>query len=387
LFEGPVSGTGETADWNRAAELAKQTQLILAGGLLGATLLVTLSLTLLIPLCGGLILCRSVQDSGPRIGPVLRRSVAVALPFGLSLLAVWGAYSLLAGHSLLAVLRVAADMHVGHDLGLSYLTNMGLTAWDFVLFLGLPIAGLAIASAFCRRLPGTSCLAAALGGTLLVVLLSGTSRFEIARSWSFFMPFVVLLGATVFAQLRPAARWALLALQVLVLLAFAATFTPQNKQARFVPSYAQVALPPLRAPESPVDATFGGALRLSGYQAEYRPATQTLALALQWQALHRTDMPYYFSAVLVAPDGQTRPGVVWQPFGNLYPTGCWQPGQPVVDQIELPLGAGAPAGDWWLSLRAFGLRADEPLPPLTVSLPDGATDTQLGLGPLRVRPP
>jgi phosphoribosylanthranilate isomerase len=33
LFEGPVSGTGETADWMRAATLASQTQLILAGGL------------------------------------------------------------------------------------------------------------------------------------------------------------------------------------------------------------------------------------------------------------------------------------------------------------------------------------------------------------------
>ena len=33
LFEGPVSGTGEIADWNRAAELASATQLILAGGL------------------------------------------------------------------------------------------------------------------------------------------------------------------------------------------------------------------------------------------------------------------------------------------------------------------------------------------------------------------
>lgn len=33
LFEGNVSGTGETADWNRAAQLATQTQLILAGGL------------------------------------------------------------------------------------------------------------------------------------------------------------------------------------------------------------------------------------------------------------------------------------------------------------------------------------------------------------------
>jgi len=33
LFEGPASGTGETADWTRAAALAKHTQLILAGGL------------------------------------------------------------------------------------------------------------------------------------------------------------------------------------------------------------------------------------------------------------------------------------------------------------------------------------------------------------------
>jgi phosphoribosylanthranilate isomerase len=33
LFEGPVSGSGETADWSRARELALRTQLVLAGGL------------------------------------------------------------------------------------------------------------------------------------------------------------------------------------------------------------------------------------------------------------------------------------------------------------------------------------------------------------------
>lgn len=33
LFEGPVSGTGETTDWSAAARLAARTQLILAGGL------------------------------------------------------------------------------------------------------------------------------------------------------------------------------------------------------------------------------------------------------------------------------------------------------------------------------------------------------------------
>jgi phosphoribosylanthranilate isomerase len=33
LFEGPTSGIGELADWGRASQLARQTQVILAGGL------------------------------------------------------------------------------------------------------------------------------------------------------------------------------------------------------------------------------------------------------------------------------------------------------------------------------------------------------------------
>lgn len=33
VFEGPVSGAGEVADWGRATELSRQTELILAGGL------------------------------------------------------------------------------------------------------------------------------------------------------------------------------------------------------------------------------------------------------------------------------------------------------------------------------------------------------------------
>lgn len=33
LFEGPVSGAGEAADWNSASQLARTTELVLAGGL------------------------------------------------------------------------------------------------------------------------------------------------------------------------------------------------------------------------------------------------------------------------------------------------------------------------------------------------------------------
>lgn len=38
LFEGPVSGQGVTGDWQEAAQLARQSQLILAGGLTGENL-------------------------------------------------------------------------------------------------------------------------------------------------------------------------------------------------------------------------------------------------------------------------------------------------------------------------------------------------------------
>jgi phosphoribosylanthranilate isomerase len=33
LFEGPVSGSGQTTDWQAAAELARRCEVILAGGL------------------------------------------------------------------------------------------------------------------------------------------------------------------------------------------------------------------------------------------------------------------------------------------------------------------------------------------------------------------
>jgi hypothetical protein len=108
---------------------------------------------------------------------------------------------------------------------------------------------------------------------------------------------------------------------------------------------------------------------------------------LHWEALRRNDRPYYFSAVLVGPDGRALPGVVWQPLATRYPTTCWSPGQSVIDRIELPLGNEPPPGEWWLSLSAFGMAGEQPTANLPVTLPGGARDTQVGLGPLRVDAP
>lgn len=102
--------------------------------------------------------------------------------------------------------------------------------------------------------------------------------------------------------------------------------------------------------------------------------------------------PYYFSAILVAPGGDALPGVTWQPFANRYPTTCWQPSPgdrgEVVDQIELPLGNNHETGNWWLSVSAFAIQHDETMPPLVVSLPEGAAlpDAQVILGQVTLAP-
>ena len=252
------SGITSRVSWRSSS------QLILAGGLLGASLIVTFSMTPLLLVCCGLILCRAIQESGPRLGPVLRRLLAAALPFGIGLVAVWGAYSLWSGHSPLSLLRTAMDVHLPSGDRLSYGVGMGLNAWDFILFVGLPICGLAIASAFSKRLPGVSCLAVALGATLLALLLSGTARGEVARVWlSRAVRCAAGRNCLPAAPTRPALVTTGGASASPAL--FCRQFTPQHTQARPLPSYTQVALLPLQGAEVAVDATFGYALHLSGY--------------------------------------------------------------------------------------------------------------------------
>jgi hypothetical protein len=95
-------------------------------------------------------------------------------------------------------------------------------------------------------------------------------------------------------------------------------------------------------------------------------------------------VPYWFAVLPVAPDGSTPiEAFVWQPNATRYPTTCWQPDQIVGDSIKLSLPENAPAGDWWLSLVAFPDDAD-PMNRLTITLPNGTQDTQIGLGPVKV---
>jgi hypothetical protein len=270
-----------------------------------------------------------------------------------------------------------------------YLSGVLNQAWDFALFASLPVIGLALAPLIDRRLRPVTLLAATTGLTILVVLLSGTGRGELGRVWIFFMPLVLLAGAGSLQRMRLSERRLMIAAQVVWLLALTATFDPINSRLPGPPAYASVAAPAMDAPLVPAAATFGDRLRLVGYQAEYDRTAGALNVALHWQALRTMSRPYYFSAILVAPDGSTQPPHDWQPFAARYPTTCWANApatDAIIDRVALPLAPGAVAGDWWLSLSVFDMENGQRGATLPVSLAGGGQDTQVGLGPLKAGP-
>jgi hypothetical protein len=201
----------------------------------------------------------------------------------------------------------------------------------------------------------------------------------------YFMPLILLVAAGALGKMKPLARGLLAASQVLWVLVLAAAIrTVVTGDVRPPPTFAEVAPPALAEPYEALQADFGNQLRLLGYQSRYQPKTHSLKLALHWEGLQQMRAPYYFSGVAVAPDGAVLPASQTQPFATRYPTTCWPRGQEIVDYLELPLGQDLPQGNWWVSLSVFELKGNQSPIFLPVRLPDGRTDQQVGLGPLKV---
>ena len=103
----------------------------------------------------------------------------------------------------------------------SYATWLSWNPYDFALLLG---PGVLVAALFAARPASSSAKlrvpAAAVGALFLLLWLGGSVRGEVGRIWLFFMPFACLLGA---AALETVARRALLAAQLFLLLALAAS--------------------------------------------------------------------------------------------------------------------------------------------------------------------
>ncbi len=124
------------------------------------------------------------------------------------------------------------------------------------------------------------------------------------------------------------------------------------------------------------DITFGGEIRLVGYDYSVTRAGQGKGFAARflWQALHPPAGDYTLQVELVDADGK-----VWRdwrhvPAEGRAPTSTWAVGQPVRDQVALILPADAPPGEDTLLVQLAWLRPDgEQLSARRWILPAGET--------------
>ena len=311
----------------------------------------------------------------------LRRVALLLGTLGFGAALPWALFMLAGGASPWALLQTAMAHHL--ELERPYWPWLWLHSWDWAIFTGLPLIalwlGASVPSARERDPLGLALLV-----TVAALVVSGTARGETGRVWLFFAPFVLSVAAATLLRAQKEARrawrsWAAVTCgQAALLLALALSWDVIGTELTPPPEP-----PPSVAASHPLGVQVGNALTLSGWDAAVEDGA--LTLRLNWQPLAPITRPYWFSALLLGPDGQARPPAQdWQPLQTRYPTTCWAVGQTVSDSVTLPLPADAPSGDWWVSLAVFP-DVTRPNERLTVRWPDGATDTQIGLGPIAVQ--
>ncbi|MFW5772296.1 MAG: hypothetical protein ACOCZH_03150 [Phototrophicaceae bacterium] len=325
------------------------------------------------------------------------RPVMAGLWFGAGMLLVpWIPFMLAGGDSPLAILLTAMRDHL--ELDRPYWFWVVMHVWDWVLWTGLGLFALALVAVWrWRHADSPPLLAGALLLTLLIVTLSDTARGETGRVWLFLSPLLLVAAAQSLESLAgspKAARRGWMAVtggQAALALVVAGWIGAMSTPELFRPPPPPVA--PLEIATA-ADVVFrpgaaDGAFRLDGWSARYEAESDSIELVLQWRGVEAMTQPYWLGVLPVRADGMVGEMVLWQPGefagrDNRYPTTCWQPGQVVGDAVRIPLPPEA-AGEWWLSLAAFG-DDSHPEGRLTVSTPADAEAVQVGLGPVIVSP-
>jgi hypothetical protein len=114
-------------------------------------------------------------------------------------------------------------------------------------------------------------------------------------------------------------------------------------------------------------ATFGGAIDLIGFDLEPDSVrvganAQTLRLTLYWQCRREMERSYKAFVHLVGPDGKIHGQSDRIPLGDLAPTTGWSKGEVLVDAHDIPIGAGAPPGEYRLLVGFYDPQDGSRLP-------------------------
>jgi hypothetical protein len=347
-----------------------------AGFILSVGLFLNLSLFPLGLLSGLIMLGCWLFGPSPR--SQLGRLAANLIAFGAGCASVGVIYTLLSGTSFLDVIRQGFAYHLLIER--PYAPWLVLNTYDMFLWIGLPIAALAIWRLLWVRRPvgRADIFAGAMGLTLIIMVISGTARGETGRVWLFFAGVWLLMAADVLVRLPDRQRAAIVIMQAMVLLSMAAVL-----RANFTELTVPPAPPaPIQGPTFTTNAQFvrgSDAVTLVGLSVDKSPTAVTLHL--YWRADTTVRRPYILTLVSQPPDKSPRDSLNWVPGDQNDPPACWLPGQTFVDSVTVPLGDKPQPGDWLFSLSIIDVFTREPM---TVT---GQNTTQFGIGPVNVPAP
>jgi len=290
--------------------------------------------------------------------------VSGAFTVGVGLITPWLLYQVAFGHGFLDIWRVSMSYHLGLDR--NYWTWLGYHLYDFLVFLGLPLALLLVLSSFTtlRNLDrGSTLLPLGFVTGLVLLDVSGVARGEVARVWLFLTPFAVIGAAHGLSRLHPG-RWGfafvalLLGVQLLTFNAFLRVVTTGLEDP---PDHHRIFTPP--SIRFPLDVSLGERVKLLGYDIGEEPPQpgDTLNLSLYWQATAPLSRTYTVFTHLVGPEGQIVGQQDNMPVADSWPTTCWMPGEIVVDQYDIPVDSETSPGAYTLETGMYLLESGERL--------------------------
>jgi hypothetical protein len=319
----------------------------------------------------------------------LARAVRAGLIFGAGLLVVWVIFALATGLTPLDLLRVTFEKHsalVQRD----YLPWLILHPYDTLMFIGWPLAALAIWRIWQASRRGASALARAdllalaLALTVLLVNFAGIVQGENARILAFYAPFFVIVAvglggherrdteseteADDEARARP--YGALFIAQALTVLVMGAVLpvvpldlNPQPTGPRADIGGLGEGLAFIESGARFASSAYAGAFTLDRYRFIADPSAQAISFEFAWRGETPTERPYQFEMVATAENPAD--GVVtsapfrWTAQGGNYPPTCWRAGDSIRDTVVLPLPPVSQPVVWTVVLRAFDARTGD----------------------------
>ncbi len=316
--------------------------------------------------------------------PALRWLVIAAASWLGGLAPIWLALYLLYQLDPLATWRTAMDIHLGLDR--SYVTWLFFHPYDFLVFLGIPLAVfwgahtidvLRSLRSLRRRPASIDLLTLAFLVGFILLIVSGTSRGEVARVWSFLLPLPLLIAA----RHKPdrsgifLAIMGLVALQTLVGNVFLRTVGTGLTD--------PPAPPPEAVTQSIPRAQWKDGMVLNSIDFPNSiERGESLDITADWSAQQSIQRPDTLFIHLLDAQGNLVAQYDGMPLDSAWPTTCWQTQHAFNDHYTLSLPPDIKPGDYHLSLGFYWLPTQERAPLLNESAPAG---DQIELGTITIR--